>query len=188
MDKLKDIKVNADLSGKQLKEICLTIGIKYYLLKPKCVERIKKRLEVLKKEEETSEPNEGEKRVTSSSPPQYNKRKKGSKKEKANIRASDKRTTRRSCTKVIIDDDEDNDTDKDDQIVEEVTEAHDGRVEEEDEDVDDEIRDLTWVLPRRNDGLDDIDIEEEVVNYSDIETDDGESVSTNSSSRRQPVY
>jgi hypothetical protein len=84
MDKLKDIKVNTDLSGKQLEEICLTIGIKYYLPKPKCVERIKKRLDVLKKEEETSEPNKGKKRVTSSSPPQYNKRKKGSKQENFN--------------------------------------------------------------------------------------------------------
>jgi hypothetical protein len=44
-----------------LEEICLTIGIKYYLPKPKCVERIKKRLDVLKKEEETSEPNKGKK-------------------------------------------------------------------------------------------------------------------------------
>ena len=103
MDNLNDIKVDTDLSGKQLKEICLTIGIKYYLPKPKCVERIKKRLEVLKKEEETSEPNEGEKRLTSSSPPQYNKRKKGSKKEKANIRARDKRMTTRSCTKMVTD-------------------------------------------------------------------------------------
>jgi hypothetical protein len=103
MDKLKDIKVNTDLSGIQLEEICLTIGIKYYLPKPKCVERIKKRFEVLKKEEETSEQNKGKKRVTSSSPPQYNKRKKGSKQEKANIRARDKRMTTRSCTKMVTD-------------------------------------------------------------------------------------
>ncbi len=88
----------------------------------------------------------------------------------------------------------DNDTDKDAQIAEEskeneedsVSEAHNGRVEE-DEDVDNEIRDLTWE-PRRNDGLEYIDKEKEVVNYGGIETDDGESVSTNSSTRRQPVY
>jgi hypothetical protein len=44
MDNLNDIKVDTDLSGKQFEKICLTIGIKYYLPKPKCVERIKKRL------------------------------------------------------------------------------------------------------------------------------------------------
>ncbi len=99
---------------------------------------------MLKKEEETCEPNKGKKRVTSSSPSQYNKRKKESKQGKANIRASDKIMTTRSCSKMLIDDDEDV------QIVEDskenkedsVSEAHNGCVEEEDEDVDDEIRDL----------------------------------------------
>ena len=38
MDTLKDLKVDTNLSGKQLEEICSSICFKYYLPKLKCIE------------------------------------------------------------------------------------------------------------------------------------------------------
>ena len=43
-------------------EICIVIGIKYYLPKSGCVERIKKRLEIVEKEDKLKETNRGKKR------------------------------------------------------------------------------------------------------------------------------
>jgi hypothetical protein len=65
-DKLTNLVVDSRLTGKQLKEICISIGIKYYLPKSGCVERIKKRLAVVEKEEadRVVETNRGKKRET----------------------------------------------------------------------------------------------------------------------------
>ncbi len=66
MDKLTNLVVDTSLTGNQLKEICISIGIKYYLPKAGCVERIKKRLAVVEKEEadRVVETNRGKKRET----------------------------------------------------------------------------------------------------------------------------
>ena len=50
-DKLKNLNVDTSLTGKQLEEMCFSIGIKYCLPKAGYVERITKILVVEEKEE-----------------------------------------------------------------------------------------------------------------------------------------
>ena len=191
MHKLKNVVVDTSLSGKQLQEICISIGIKYYLPKSGCVERIKKRLEIVEKEDKLKETNRGKKRENSQPLSESNKKKKIS-------RIVEKRITRAAAKQNEQADEEDEDVDEEEQADGDVDEEDDDdeKVEKERdyvengvEDFDDTVNDATWEPVK---GLEDLYKEEEILRYDDDseKEDDQESLtSTNSSTKRlQPVY
>jgi hypothetical protein len=125
MDKLTNLVVDTSLTGNQLKEICISIGIKYYLPKAGCVERIKKRLAVVEKEEadRVVETNRGKKRETRQSLAKNNKKLKVE-------------TTKRITRATVKQSEERDDGDEDEEIIE------DEEINDEQEDTGDNVDDV----------------------------------------------
>jgi hypothetical protein len=153
MDKLTNRVVDTSLTGNQLKEICISIGIKYYLPKAGCVERIKKRLAVVEKEEadRVVETNRGKKRETRQSLAKNNKKLKVE-------------TTKRITRATVKQSEERDDGDEDEEIIE------DEEINDEQEDTgdnvefDDTVIDATW---EPDNGVDDVYKDEDFLRFEE---------------------
>jgi hypothetical protein len=169
MDKLNNIILDTSLSGKQLQEICISIGINYYLPKVGCVERIKKRLEHVEKEEDKlKETTRGKKRGNRQPLTERNKKKKIE-------TIVEKRITRAAAKQ---NDEAGEEEDEDEQADEDIDEDEQADEEEEDEkfekerdfvqieveDFDDTVNDATWEPEK---GLEDVYKDEEILRYDD---------------------